>query len=165
MTTMLKFISLAGKGGARSDNFVESFRNLFPRALPSIITDIWIDLQSIAPHELSLHIGNSKECASDPYGSSIRDWTVVQTNPDDNYTYLLANPKYFREKVCSWYGNVNDGHIGSCDQGKTAFEKITPLLSTQVLEESDLEEDLLCIEDALNHQSDDRGNCQNKQVS
>ena len=141
MTTMLKFITLQGKGGSRNDSFVESFRYLLPKALGTVIKDIWSDLQISAPHELKLHIGNSSEDIDDKYGNNIRDWTVVQKNPDDNHIYLIASPKYFREKVCSWYGNVKDGHIGRYDVTRKDFVVITSSLSSQELEESDIEDD------------------------
>lgn len=141
MTTMLKYINVGGKGGSRNDNFVESFRELLPKALAVVIKDIWCDLELSAPHELNLYMGNSSEDETDPHGNNIRDWTVVQKNPDDNYTYLLASPKYFRVKVCSWYGTVKDGHIGRYDSHRKEFVMITSTLSSHAFEESDIEEE------------------------
>ena len=51
ITTMLKFITIGGKGGSRNDVFVDSFRDLLPKASASIIKDIWLDLQTSASHE------------------------------------------------------------------------------------------------------------------
>ena len=140
MTTMLKFIAVKGKGGARNENFVESFRSLLPKALAVVIKDIWSDLEVSSPHELKLHIGNSHEDIMDPYGNNVRDWTVVQKNPDDNHLYLLASPKYFREKVCSWYGIVKDGHIARYDMSMKEFVMISSSLSSHEVEESDIED-------------------------
>ena len=141
MTTMLKFITLQGKGGSRNDSFVESFRYLLPKALATVIKDIWSDLEVSAPHELKLYIGNSSEDLDDKYGNNIRDWTMVQKNPDDNHIYLIASAKYSREKVCSWYGNVKDGHIGRYDVTTKDFVVITSSLSSHEFEESDIEDD------------------------
>lgn len=140
MTTMLKFINVQGKGGSRNDSFVESFKDLLPKALAVVIKDIWSDLQLSAPHELKLVIGSSSEDDTDPYGNMLRDWTVVQKNPDDNHIYLLASPKYFREKVCSWYGTVKDCHIGRYESVQKTFVMITSSLNCHELEDSDLEE-------------------------
>lgn len=143
MTTMLKFINVKGKGGSRNDRFVESFRFLLPRALAVVIRDIWTDLQLLAPHELSLNIGDSGEDSVDPYGNSLRDWTVVQKDPSDNHIYLVASPRYFREKVCSWYGNVKDGHIGRYDSLKRKFIMITSTIANDEFEDSDIEDGLI----------------------
>ena len=140
MTTMLKFVNVKGKGESRNDNFVESFRFLLPKALAVVIKDVWTDLELLAPHELNLNIGNSNQDSVDPYGNSLRDWTVVQKNPDDNHTYLLASPRYFREKVCSWYGTVKDGHIGRYNSDENEFVMITSSLSIHELEESDIDD-------------------------
>lgn len=140
MTTMLKFISVGGKGGSRNDQFVETFRDLLPKALSVIIRDIWSDLQSLASHELHIHIGNSTEDEADPYGNNVRDWTVVQNNPHDNHIYLLASPRYFKRKVCSWYGTLKDAHIGRYNSKDKKFDIINSTLSFDELEESDVED-------------------------
>lgn len=141
ITTMLKFINVGGKGGSRNDDFVESFRDLLPKSLSVIIKDIWSDLQSSTPHELHIQIGDSREDEEDPYGNNIRDWTIVQKNPHDNHIYLLASPRYFRMKVCSWFGNVKDAHIGRYDYREKKFRMIDNNLGCDQLEESDVEDD------------------------
>lgn len=140
ITTMLKYINVKGKGGSRNDGFVESFRLLLPKALAVIISDIWTDLLLLASHEMNLKIGSSSQDPHDPYGNGLRDWTVVQKNPDDNYIYLLASPRYFREKVCSWYGRVKDGHVGRYDLQRNEFVMITSCTTIDDVEESDVED-------------------------
>ena len=139
ITTMLKLITIDGKGGSRNDGFVDSFGDLLPKALAAIIKDIWLDLQTSASHDLQLYIGNSKEDVPDPYGNNLRDWTVIQKNPHDNHIYLLGSPRYFRARVCSWYGNVRDAHIGRYDVEKKEVVMITSSLNRYELEESDIE--------------------------
>ena len=72
---------------------------MLQEALDYILKEIWSDIRDLAPHEISLHIGNSAEHVEDPYGSNIRDWTVIHSSPDDNHLYILANPAYFRERL------------------------------------------------------------------
>ena len=53
MTTMLKCITLTGKGGSRNDKFEE----------------IWSDVRDLASHEIFLHVSNSAEHVEDRYGT------------------------------------------------------------------------------------------------
>lgn len=124
MTTMLKMITVAGRGGVRNNGFIESFRTLLPLALELIIKELWMDISHKAEHELCPFIGNSSENEDDPFGNNLRDYTIVQINPDDNYIYLVASAKYIRENVCSWYGNIKDAHLGRCKQSENEFVMI-----------------------------------------
>lgn len=148
MTTMVKWIRVGGKGGARNCDIRDDFRKMLPIAMNAIIQDVWDDIKSTAPQELYLYIGGSKECDEDPFGNNLREWTVVLTHPNDTYFYLLARPSYFPKMVCSWFGNVKDCYIGRCKGGDDLFKIINSSMSLEELEESDVEE-----EEAHNHNS------------
>ena len=87
-----------------------------------------------------LHIGNSSEQDSDPFGNNIRDWAVVIRNPQDSNIYLLATPKYFQEKMCSWIGKVKDAQIGCYDESQGKFQMIAHTMSIIQREDSDVDE-------------------------
>lgn len=138
MTTMLKYITFRGTGRSRNDVFIESFKKLVPRALAHIIKEIWCDISGQASHELVLHIGNSAEHVDDPYGNNSRDWTLVKRNIDDNYLYILAKSKYFREKVCSWYVEIKDAHIGRYDSTSKELRMIDESMVLEKQEDIDV---------------------------
>ena len=61
-------------------------------------------------------------------------------NPADDHLYLLATPRYFREKVCSWMGAVKDVHIGWYDESNSEFKMIDNKMSFSQREDSDIDE-------------------------
>lgn len=139
MTTALQNIKITGKGGSRSNQLVEKYESLVQSSLETIIHDIWEDIASIVPLELKLNFQRISS-SSDPYCNQTRQWTAVIECPNDGYIYLLATPKYVSEKVCSWFGQVKDLHIGRAKKSSTEFERITKSMTFEPLEESDLDE-------------------------
>lgn len=163
MTTILKCITLQGKGGSRNEAFVRLFQDLLPKALACIIKDIWCDIKDIAEHELMLHIGNSGEHDNDPFDNNLRDWTVVLRNPQDSHIYLLATPKYFQQKVCSWIGKAKDAQIGRYDESEGKFQMITETMSFTQREDSDVDEP--SNNERLNSQDEDLAPCNSSTTS
>ena len=139
MTTMLKMITVGGKGGVRNNGFIESFRTLLPVAMETIIKELWMDISDRAEHELHPYIGNSEQNDDDPFGNTLRDYTIVLVDPYDNHVYVLASAKYIQEKICSWYGSVKDAHIGRCKRGEDAFTMIDKQMKFDDDEISDLD--------------------------
>lgn len=140
MTTMLKMITVGGRGGVRNNGFVESYRTLLPRAMDSIINELWLDIKEKGAHELAPFIGNSREIVEDPYGNSLRDYTVVYKNLDDNFIYLLASSRYLKQHVCGWYGNIKDAHIGRCKDEDDIFSRINSSMKFDDNEASDIDD-------------------------
>ena len=139
MTTMMKLITVGGKGGVRNNSFVGSLRELLPIAMEVIIKELWMDISDRAEHELYPFIGNSQDSEDDPYGNSLGDYTVVQVNPDDDHVYVLASSKYIEEKICSWYGSIKDAHIGRCKKSDRCFTVIDKHMRFTDDEESDID--------------------------
>lgn len=139
MTTALQNIKMKGKGGSKSNALVENFEALVRSSLDTIIQDIWGDISSLAPPELKVKFHQTNS-ASDPYCNKNRQWTTVVESPDDGYLYLLATPKYFAEKVCSWFGKVKDLQIGRAKKGCMQFDQISKSMTFEYLEESDIDE-------------------------
>ena len=139
MTTMLKMITIGGRGGIRNNGFVESFRDLLPIALEVLIKEIWMDISEKANHELCPFIGGNRGNEDDPYGNHLRDHTIVQINPDDNYIHLVASVKYLRENVCCWLGNIKDAHIGRCKQNEEEFTMMNRFMKFDEDETSDID--------------------------
>ena len=141
VTTMFKWITNDGKGGTRNISYHESYNQLVPIAMNNIIKEIWEDLQSLVPHEMSPIIGDREYENNDPFGNNRREWTIALKHPFDSYIYLLASPFYFRTRICSWYGTVKDCYIGRCDTRDGKFKKIDCNMTFELLEESDVEEE------------------------
>lgn len=139
LTTMLKLVTVGGRGGVRNNAFIESFRTLLPLAMELIIKDLWMDISNRAEHELRPFIGNSEENEDDPYGNCLRDYTVVQLDPHDNHVYVLASAKYIQEKICSWIGSIKDAHIGRCKKGERLFTMIDKHMNFEENELSDVD--------------------------
>lgn len=139
MTTALQNIKVTGKGGSRSNELVEKYESLVQSSLETIINDIWDDSASLVPLELKLNFQQINS-SSDPYCNKNREWTAVIESPDDGYVYLLATPKYFCEKVCSWFGKVKDVQIGRAKKGCVDFKRITKSMTFESLEDSDIDE-------------------------
>lgn len=141
MTTMLKWIKVGGRGGVRNANLNECFRELLPKAMDAIIKEVWDDLKSLAPHELSLPVAGVEGMESD-LGNGSREWTWAFKSPEDNNVYLMTTPKYFSEKVCFWIGNVRDCCIGVCPPNQSTFKRINVDTSVSEVEESDIDEEI-----------------------
>lgn len=140
ITTMLKWLTVAGRGGVRNSNYNDCFRELLPKAMEAILREVWDDLEALVPNEFAPYIGGNNVSGSDRYGNEFREWTCVFNNPEDNYLYLLAKPIYFEKKVCSWIGHVKDCTIGRCRPGETLFTRITCATMYKEIEESDVDD-------------------------
>ena len=139
MTTMIKWIKVEGRGGARNSNYNDCFRELLPSALEAIIKEIWDDLKDLVPNELVSSMQSIQSSSVDEYGNDNREWTCVIKNPEDNYLYLLAKPVYFKKKICSWLGCVKDCQIGRCLPNESTFTRIDKRSIRAEFEESDVE--------------------------
>ena len=140
MTTMLKWMKVSGRGGVRNSNYNDYFRELLPKAMESIIKEIWDDLEELVPNEMFPYMGLSELSENKQYRNDLREWTCVLMSPEDNYLYLVAKSIYFEKKVCSWLGNVKDGQIGRCHPDETTFTRITSTMKYSEVEESDLDQ-------------------------
>lgn len=142
MTTMLKWLNVEGRGGIRNSNYNEFFRQLLPKAMEAIIKEVWDDLEHVVPDEMVPFMEEGDTVGrEDQYGNKSREWTFVMTSDEDKCLYLLPTPMYFKQKVCSWIGNVKDCHIGRCLPNESKFVRITSSMKFIGIEESDVDEE------------------------
>lgn len=139
MTTMLEWMKVSGRGGVPNSNYNDYFRELLPKAMESIIKEIWDDLEELVQNEIFPYMELSELSENKQYRNDLREWTCVLMSPEDNNLYLVAEPIYLEKKVCSWLGNVKDGQSGGCHPDETTFTRITSTMKYSEVEESDLD--------------------------
>ena len=84
MPSMLKMITVGGRGGVTNNGFVESFRALLLVAMENIIKELWLDISEKAEHVFAPFIGNSREVTS----------VLLNFNVKFKYHSVLHFPKY-----------------------------------------------------------------------